>query len=138
MSSPVKPELSRKNRYWIPKNRHYELKYFCLQYSEWKKLYSEISVLKTTSYTSIPCGNNQVGNPTLRIVEQRQLYLERIKLIEETAEKTDPDLSVYILKGITEGLSYDSLRAKFNIPCSKDTYYDRYRRFFWLLDKIRI
>jgi hypothetical protein len=23
------------------------------------------------------------------------------------------------------------------MPCGRDTYYDRYRRFFWLLDKMR-
>lgn len=136
MSAPIKPELSRKNRYWIPKYRHYELKYFCLQYNEWKKLYSEISMLRTAKYND-SVRTKQIIDPTLRIVEMRQLYSSRINLIEETAEKTDTDLSVYILKGITEGLSYDSLRLRFNIPCSKDTYYDRYRRFFWILDKRR-
>jgi hypothetical protein len=136
VSAPIKPELSRKNRYWIPKYRHYELKYFCLQYNEWKKLYSEISMLRTAKYND-SVRTKQIIDPTLRIVEMRQLYSNRINLIEETAEKTDTDLSVYILKGITEGLSYDSLRLRFNIPCSKDTYYDRYRRFFWILDKRR-
>lgn len=136
MSVPIKPELSRKNRYWISKHRQYELKYFCLQYGEWKKLYSEISYLKVSSYRH-SAGTNAISDPTFKIVEQRQLYLQRIKLIEETAEQTDKELSVYILKGVTEGLSYDSLRTKMNIPCSRDTYYDRYRKFFWLLDKTR-
>ena len=93
-------------------------------------------MLRTAKYND-SVRTKQIIDPTLRIVEMRQLYSSRINLIEETAEKTDTDLSVYILKGITEGLSYDSLRLRFNIPCSKDTYYDRYRRFFWILDKRR-
>ena len=58
-------------------------------------------------------------------------------MIEQVARETDPNLAVYILKGITEELSYDYLKTRLNIPCSKDTYYDRYRKFFWLLNKER-
>ena len=43
----------------------------------------------------------------------------------------------YILKGVTEGWSYDILKARSNIPCCKDVYYNLYRRFFWLLNKAR-
>ena len=50
---------------------------------------------------------------------------------------TNPELAKYLLKGITEGWSYDILKARLNIPCCKDIYYDLYRRFFWLLDKER-
>ena len=26
---------------------------------------------------------------------------------------------------------------KYDIPCSRDTYYDRYRKFFWMLNDVR-
>lgn len=29
------------------------------------------------------------------------------------------------------------LKTKLDIPCGKDMYYDRYRKFFWLLDNSR-
>lgn len=32
MSTLIRPEVSEKNKYWIDKHRHYELKHFCLQY----------------------------------------------------------------------------------------------------------
>ena len=48
-----------------------------------------------------------------------------------------PELAEYILKGVTEGWSYDILKARMNIPCCKDVYYTAYRRFFWLLNKAR-
>ena len=38
---------------------------------------------------------------------------------------------------LTEGWSYDILKARLNIPCCKDVYYNLYRRFFWLLNKVR-
>jgi len=43
----------------------------------------------------------------------------------------------YILKAVTEGLSYTYLRTRMDIPCGKDMYYDRYRKFFWLLSQER-
>ena len=42
MGTTVRPELSKKNRYWISKARYYELKHFCLQYPGWRKAYSEL------------------------------------------------------------------------------------------------
>ena len=39
-------------------------------------------------------------------------------------------------EGVTCGVSYGVLAAR-GIPCGKDYYYDKYRKFFWLLDKVR-
>ena len=58
-------------------------------------------------------------------------------MIEHTARQADPELADYILKGVTEGLSYDIIKARMNVPCCKDVYYDKYRKFFWLLNKVR-
>ena len=43
----------------------------------------------------------------------------------------------YILKAVTEELSYTYLKSKLKIPCGRDMYYDRYRRFFWILSNSR-
>ena len=64
-------------------------------------------------------------------------YGEKIKMIEKVALETDNCLHKYILKAVTEGLSYTYLKTRLGIPCGKDMYYDRYRRFFWLLSKSR-
>lgn len=42
----------------------------------------------------------------------------------------------WLLKGVTMEVSYSDLRAA-GLPCSKDYYYERYRKFFWHLDKVR-
>ena len=81
---------------------------------------------------------NQTSDPTARCVELRSAYLKRMKLVEQTAIKTEPSLASYILKAVTEGLSYNSLKARLDIPCGRDTYYNCYRRFFWLLDQKRL
>ena len=103
MVTVLRPELSPKNKYHIDKHRYYELKHFCLQYSEWKKSYSAFDD------TSLP--------------------LSMIKHI--------PTLYSYIIKGAIEGKSYTYLKTKLEIPCGRDMYYKRYRKFFWILNKSR-
>lgn len=138
MGAVVRPELSKKNKYWIDKNRHYELKYFCLQYPLWKKAYELLDGLRMCSYDLTGGSRSTLpGDITGNCVEERSIYFERMKAVEQAAIEADLYLASYILKAVTEGLSYSYLKARLEIPCSRDTYYDRYRRFFWLLDKAR-
>lgn len=136
MSTLIRPDISQKNKYWINKHRHYELKHFCLQYPEWKKTYNSSPNISLSTTNEVSRSNIH-SDPTFKEVMRRKRYLERIELIEQIAREADDDLHNYILKGVTEGLSYTHLKHRLDIPCSKDTYYDRYRRFFWLLDKTR-
>ena len=138
MATLIRPEVSRKNKYWIDKHRHYELKHFCLQYPKWKKAYADLLDLGITlSKTDDVRRGSVIGNPTERCATERAYYAEKIKMVERAAMDTDEYLWTYILKAVTEGLSYTYLKTKLDIPCSRDTYYDRYRRFFWLLSEAR-
>lgn len=138
MGTTIRPELSSKNRYWIDRHRYYELKHFCLQYPSWKAAYAAALKLsyKPLYFDTIDSGRH-VGNPTERQAELRVFYSNRIEMVEHVAKDTDQVLAKYILAAVTEGLSYDVLKARLDIPCCKDMYYDRYRRFFWLLSKAR-
>ena len=61
----------------------------------------------------------------------------RMDMIWRAAEKAEPELAQYIVRGVTEGISYDLIKVKMDIPCCKDVYYSAYRRFFWILNKER-
>jgi hypothetical protein len=76
-------------------------------------------------------------DPTGARATARAYYSERIKLVEQAAQEADKYLWHYILRAVTEGLSYTYLKTKLDMPCGKDMYYDRYRKFFWILDKLR-
>ncbi len=136
MSTTIRPELSEKNPYWIEKHRYYELKHFCLQYPIWQKARAALSGLSQRPIDAVNLTNNH-GDPTARCVEARAFYSERIELIEKAAAETDAELGNYILQAVTQGISYDHLRVRTNIPCCKDTYYELYRRFFWILNQER-
>lgn len=138
MATTIRAELSEKNPYWIEKHRYYELKHFCLQYPIWKKIYRSLDGLSghSTDFTTMVV-KSTLGDPTAKIGMTKVYYSDRMKMLERTASRTDETLGIYILNGVTEGWSYDILKARLGIPCCKDTYYELYRRFFWLLSKER-
>ena len=69
--------------------------------------------------------SNMPGDPTGKRAVMKAYYKEKIKLIEDIALETDQYLYDYILKAVTEELSYTYLRSKLDMPCSRDMYYDR-------------
>lgn len=138
MATVIRPKISRKNKYYIDKHRHYELKHFCLQYPTWKKLHDDAldscisaAKLERMVYMGIP------SDITAKYALKRTQYAEKIKLIEQIARDADNELYPYILRAVTEGLSFTYLKSVLDIPCGKDMYYDRYRKFFWLLSEAR-
>lgn len=138
MATVIRPELSENNKYWVEKHRYYELKHFCLQYPIWKRAYLALEGLSgRPANLTIFVRTNSNSSPTEKCAIEKSFYSERIDMIERIAKQTDSELSHYILRAVTEGLSYTNLKSRLDIPCSRDTYYDRYRRFFWLLHKAR-
>jgi hypothetical protein len=142
MSTEIRPELSQDNKYYISKHRYYELLHFCRQYTEY--LAEKEQILAT-------CVRPVVANHTITtdvMASHRIDHMERwairladvddkIKLIEQAAVDTDEQLSGYILMSVTSGLGFDAMKARYDVPCSRNTFYDRYRKFFWLLDQRR-
>lgn len=138
MSTTIRPELSEKNRYWLDRHRYYELKHFCLQYPNWKKAYLALDgFAKQSSNLSVFSNNKNVSDPTAKCAEAKIYYLKRMDLLAKVAAETDPELGHYIFEAVTNGFSYDVLKARLDVPCCKDVYYDLYRRFFWILSKMR-
>lgn len=139
MGTKIRPAISENNKYWISRHRYYELKHFCLQYPIWKKAYSVLDdvCVSAVNLDIITASSGFPGDPTAKCAMAKVYYSERINMLERVAVETDKVLCNYILKAVTEDLSYTYLKTKLDIPCGKDMYYDRYRKFFWLLSKER-
>ena len=78
MATVIRPEISTKNKYWISKHRHYELKHFRLQYPEWKRIYSAYDNSIYTSIIDRLPSSNIPSDPTLHIASLKYYYSERI------------------------------------------------------------
>ena len=130
--------LSKKNKYYIPKERYLELKHFCLQYEDWQEAYRELEDVGLKSrYILTPSKNKftEEYSDVERIAFSRYYYAQKIDLVQNAAMLADRELYQWILRGVTEARDYNNLRLVLNMPCGKNTYYDRYRKFFYILDK---
>lgn len=130
----VRP-LSEK-KYNISKHRFRELYYFCLQYQEWlDELKYKTDDVGSVEITNMPTSHNTNSNVERLALRRAQLE-EKCKILEQTAIEADPDLYQYILKAVTnEGISYNYLKMIMNIPCGKKMWYDRRRKFYYLLSE---
>lgn len=135
MSTIIRPELSKRNKYWIEKHRYYELKHFCMQYPTWSRIINTIDGF--SSRPDLTAISGDISDPTFKAVEARDFYLRRMDMVKDCALSVDPIIGKDILQAVITGQSYDTLNAKKDIPCSKDCYYDLYRKFFWLLSIAR-
>lgn len=140
--SGIRPELSLGAEYWIERHRYYELKHFCLQYPNWKRdaAYCNGPRVPKIVMSQVPKRRmSGSSDPVHQAAEAREYFLDRIALLERVADMTDPIHGRVILRGVTEGVSYDILMTWLDYtPCSRDMYYKLYRRFFWILDKERM
>ena len=137
MATVIRPEVSCKNKWYISRERYYELKHFCLQYPEWKKKLAELSYSTYPQQMCFIGADGQLCNPTENRVIEREIYLSNIKKVDQALEEADSGLSYYLRQVIVYGKSFTYLQTAMRVPCCKDVFYDRYRKFFWILDKIR-
>lgn len=138
MATTIRPELSKKSAYWMDKHRFYELKHFCLQYHHWRKQYLELQLYFSKHQLGLDkvTQSRKVDVMDERVIEMIY-FSERMLLVEMVAKETDDFLYPYILKAVIDDVSYTNLKTKHHIPCSRDVYYENYRKFFYILSKRR-
>ncbi|MBS6765942.1 MAG: hypothetical protein KH304_20525 [Clostridium sp.] len=130
----VRPMNEKK--YDISKHRFLELYHFCMQYNEWQdELKYKRDTVRSIEITDMPMSHGN-GDATATLATRRAELSRKCELIEQTAIEADPDIYQYIIKGVTtDYASYRYLREVAGMPCGKKMYYDRRRKFFYLLSK---
>lgn len=140
MGDFLSKELSKSSKWWLPKYRYLELRYFALQYPEWKRKYAELD----SSAGLASCGTDilrvnasKIADRTAEIAIQRKLLSDYMRMVEQSAMAADSELYSYILKAVTEGTTFVVLKSVYGIPCERDMFYDRRRKFYWVLSGVR-
>ena len=118
MSTNIRAEISENNKYYISKEKYYELRHFCLQYKEWKKEAKQIKY-KTTKN---PMEQRNPTNGDSRPVEEEAARLyeieEKMRLVEDTANEADEFLGSYIFLVVTGVASFDFIKNFMKVPVS--------------------
>ena len=127
------------NDYGISKYRYQELKNFCLQYDEKKrKIQYGISGMSTDNLGV--SGSSGAGDPTSKLAIRHMNYLKDIQMIEMSAVETDRVLYPFLLKSVTQDLSYEDIEyddRHGRIPYGKTDFYAYRRKFYSILNDKR-
>lgn len=131
------PKLSKKNKWWISTHSFYAAYHFAMKYGEWKDEYRNLeNPLSSPGMDGMPHGNGGVSKPTEQAAVKKAELKNKMQLIEDTARETDEQLYNWIMKAVTtEGVTYIYLQNIMRIPCSRNTFYERRRKFYYLLSK---
>lgn len=129
---------SKKNPYWLSKHAFLMTVHFCLQYPEWRREREEILVDAQASaimYTDMPKGTAVDSDPTMEAAEKLAKLSKKMDIIEKTASEIAPELAGWLVKGVTENISYATLRSAYGIPCGHRQYQRIRQRFFFEVNK---
>lgn len=124
-----------KDKYGISKHKFLQAYHFCMQYNEWKdELKYKVDTVRSSENDGMPRGKGGTSNPTEQIAIKRAELEKKCEIVEKTAIEAAPDIYQWIIKAVTnEGITYTYLQEYMNIPCGKKLYYDRRRKFYYLL-----
>ena len=110
------------SNYQLSAHRYRELKHFCLQYYEMRDKVRQLSerLFADNEFDLVGDTATELAN-----------LIGGIRLIETTAVDTDVQYAKYILKSVTNDVSFSSL----GVVISKGDFDDLRTKFFWLLSE---
>lgn len=127
----------KKSKWRLPKYEHRMLLNFALQYNDWVKELDYIRGLKAIQdgagvHGSVP------GDPTGSSAAKAAELSEKIRLVDEAAEEAGEDLALWIKESVVSRkdgrpYSYSVMRSEYRIPCSRDIFLERRRKFYYIL-----
>lgn len=149
MATTIRPTLSTKNPYWLPKDRFYELKHFCLQYPVWKDAYEHIdsAIEHDVERLNIMCAKPIAygKNPAYVAAQAREAFYTKMHMIELSADiadhtlnKKSTELKKLLIEAVSYGYAYDTMLARHpDMNISKGIWKNAYRCFFYNMNRIR-
>ena len=122
-------------KYALDKHEYLHAKYFALRYNKWRDEYEALAdPAAGIRYDKERVQTSGDYDSTAANGERRAELAKKIGLVEQTAMEADRELCQWIIKGVTEDFAtYRYLKYTLNMPCGKDMYYNRKRKFYFLL-----
>ena len=111
--------------------------HYCLQYPEWEDEYSVLKAntgISAVNYDGTSHGSG-IGDPTSSDAMRLADLDMKMQQVKDAVHEVAPELYQWLLKGVTEDRPFWYLKDVMKIPCEKDMYYDRRRKFYYLMAK---
>lgn len=123
------------SKYWLPKQRFLTVYHYCLQYPEWEDEYNALRSaigVSGVNYDGMPHGSgtgDPVSSDAMRLADLDM----KMQQVKDAVHEVAPEIAPWLLKGVTEDRPFWYLHDVMRMPCEKDMYYDRRRRFYFLM-----
>lgn len=132
--------MSRKmeytGRYSLSRFEYGYAKWYSLKYNEWLEEYNSLKDSLNGVGFSEAVQGGKGSNPTERLGARRAELRNKMLKVEHAAWEAGEDIAKYILIAVTnEDVTFEILKQKYGIPCERTLYYERRRKYYYLLSK---
>lgn len=125
--------MNQNNQYYLPKEEYMTVLHMARQYPNWiRQLESLPDTSRAISYDGEKVQSSGGYDPTAETAMRRKALDDKRRLIEDTAREAGVEIYAYLLRGVTQGATFNELWQQ-GMPCEKDMYYKRRQKFYWLL-----
>lgn len=131
----MKSEISKKNPYWIPKDRYLELKHWCHQYDQWKDDRNNLLYLRAKNSQGEKI--SEVFDPTFITATKLERLDKNISMVDTLVKEIFPNDWKIFKYCLVSDWSYDVASIHHRVTISRSEWYKRRREFFYWLDKRR-
>lgn len=123
-------------KYKLSKFEYGYAKWFSLKYPEWLEEYNRLKdSVGAMNYDSIPGGSGKVNDSTMNLAIRRAGIRDKMLKVEHAAYDAGGEIAEYILKSVIyEGNTFEKMKAM-GLPCERTMFYERRRKFYYLLSK---
>lgn len=111
-------------------------KWFALKYPEWLQEYNSLKdSVQAINYGIEGHGSGKIVDSTGELASKRAELRRKMLLVEHAAFDTGEDLGEYILKSVIyEDMTFERMKGM-GLPCERTCFYERRRKFYYLLSK---
>ena len=128
----IRPEVKSVK---MSKYRYYELKYFALQYKEWKSEYARLGlILRSRRFENNRVDGGELNDQTADIAIRRDILKRKMETVEN-ASKELGEFGSYIFEAVTEDRGWLYMRDMYGLICTRAEWYHNYHLFFYILSQ---
>lgn len=129
--------LSRKNKYYIPKEDYLTAIHYSLRYPVWKQEIDAIAdTAKAIRYDkdNVQSSGDYDATFEAAVKLSESTIAHKVKLIDDIIYQVSKGMDNWLRLGVCYGLTFEQLKQK-GMPCERDMYYDIRRHYYYELSK---
>ena len=129
--------LSRKNKYYIPKEDYLTAIHYSLRYPIWRQEIDAIAdTAKAIRYDKDNVQSSGDFDATFEAAVKltESAIAKKLKLIDDTISQVSKGMDNWLRLGVCYGLTFDQLKNK-GMPCERDMFYEIRRHYYFELSK---